>query len=230
MPYIVVVVDELADLMQVSAKTVEGAITRLAQLARATGIHLILATQRPSVDVITGVIKANFSSRISFKVASKVDSRTVLDANGAETLLGKGDFLFMKTGDPKPIRGQCCYVSDEEITQVIDFIKKQGQPEYNESVLKVQPSSGVANMDEKDEMYDEAVKVVVETNQASVTILQRRLRLGYSRAARLIDMMEQNGLVGPYAGSKGRDILVDREKWLLDNTGGVNTNATDEQQ
>ena len=136
MPYIVVVVDELADLMQVSAKTVEGAITRLAQLARATGIHLILATQRPSVDVITGVIKANFSSRISFKVASKVDSRTVLDTNGAETLLGKGDFLFMKTGEPKPIRGQCCYVSDEEINQVIDFIKKQGQPEYNESVLK----------------------------------------------------------------------------------------------
>ena len=117
MPYIVVVVDELADLMQVSAKTVEGAIARLAQLARATGIHLILATQRPSVDVITGVIKANFSSRISFKVASKVDSRTVLDTNGAETLLGKGDFLFMKTGDPKPIRGQCCFVSDEEINQ-----------------------------------------------------------------------------------------------------------------
>ena len=143
MPYIVVVVDELADLMQVSAKTVEGAIARLAQLARAAGIHLILATQRPSVDVITGVIKANFSSRISFKVASKVDSRTVLDTNGAETLLGKGDFLFMKTGDPKPTRGQCCFVSDEEINGVIDFIKKQGQPEYNESVLKPQPSAGV---------------------------------------------------------------------------------------
>src|SRR5208283_3806519 len=225
LPYIVVVVDELADLMQVSAKTVEGAIARLAQLARATGIHLILATQRPSVDVITGVIKANFSSRISFKVASKVDSRTVLDTNGAETLLGKGDFLFMRTGEPKPIRGQCCYVSDEEINQVIDFIKKQGQPEYNESVLKVQPSAGMGAMDEKDEMYDEAVRVVVETNQASVTILQRRLRLGYSRAARLIDMMELNGLVGPYAGSKGRDILVDREKWLLENTGEVNTNV-----
>ncbi|MBF0504663.1 MAG: DNA translocase FtsK [Candidatus Omnitrophica bacterium] len=230
MPYIVVVVDELADLMQVSAKSVEGAITRLAQLARATGIHLILATQRPSVDVITGVIKANFSSRISFKVASKVDSRTVLDTNGAETLLGKGDFLFMRTGDPKPIRGQCCYVSDEEISQVIDFIKKQGEPEYNDSVLKPQPSAGVGNTDEKDEMYDEAVKVVIETNQASVTILQRRLRLGYSRAARLIDMMEQNGLVGPYAGSKGRDILVDREKWLLENTGEVNTNADNGQQ
>ena len=225
MPYIVVVVDELADLMQVSAKAVEGAIARLAQLARAAGIHLILATQRPSVDVITGVIKANFSSRISFKVASKVDSRTVLDTNGAETLLGKGDFLFMKTGDTKPMRGQCCFVSDEEITRVIDFIKKQGQPEYNENVLKPAASSGMGGSDEKDEMYDEAVRVVVETNQASVTILQRRLRLGYSRAARLIDMMEQHGLVGPYAGSKARDILVDREKWLLENMGGSPSNT-----
>jgi S-DNA-T family DNA segregation ATPase FtsK/SpoIIIE len=230
MPYIVVVVDELADLMQVSAKTVEGAIARLAQLARAAGIHLILATQRPSVDVITGVIKANFSSRISFKVASKVDSRTVLDTNGAETLLGKGDFLFMKTGDPKPMRGQCCYVSDEEINQVIDFIKKQGQPEYNENVLKPQPSAGMGSNEEKDEMYDEAVRVVIETNQASVTILQRRLRLGYGRAARLIDMMEQYGIVGPYAGSKARDILVDREKWLLENMGDAKINAADGQQ
>jgi len=229
MPYIVVVVDELADLMQVSAKTVEGAIARLAQLARAAGIHLILATQRPSVDVITGVIKANFSSRISFKVASKVDSRTVLDTNGAESLLGKGDFLFMKTGDPKPIRGQCCYVSDDEINQVIDFIKKQGQPEYNENVLKPQASASGGANEEKDEMYDEAVRVVIETNQASVTILQRRLRLGYGRAARLIDMMEQYGIVGPYAGSKARDILVDREKWLIENMGEAKTNATDGQ-
>ncbi len=227
MPYIVVVVDELADLMQVSAKTVEGAITRLAQLARATGIHLILATQRPSVDVITGVIKANFPSRISFKVASKVDSRTVLDTNGAETLLGKGDFLFMRTGDPKPLRGQGCFVSDEEITRVIDFIKKQGQPEYNESVLKPAAFAGMGAMDKKDEMYDEAVRVVIETNQASVTILQRRLRLGYGRAARLVDMMEQNGIVGPYAGSKGREILVDREKWLLENVAKSNPELTE---
>ncbi|MDE2027298.1 MAG: DNA translocase FtsK [Candidatus Omnitrophica bacterium] len=230
MPYIIVVVDELADLMQTSAKAVEGAITRLAQLARAVGIHLILATQRPSVDVITGVIKANFPSRISFKVASKVDSRTVLDTNGAETLLGKGDFLFMRTGDPKPLRGQCCYVSDEEINRVIDFIKKQGQPEYNESVLKPQPAAGGGSMEEKDEMYDEAVRVVIETNQASVTILQRRLRLGYGRAARLVDMMEQNGIVGPYAGSKARDILVDREKWLLENMGEAKTDVVDGQQ
>ncbi|MDE2009785.1 MAG: DNA translocase FtsK [Candidatus Omnitrophica bacterium] len=228
MPYIVVVVDELADLMQTSAKTVEGAITRLAQLARAVGIHLILATQRPSVDVITGVIKANFPSRISFKVASKVDSRTVLDTNGAETLLGKGDFLFMRTGDPKPLRGQCCYVSDEEINSVIDFIKKQGRPEYNDTVLKSQPAAGMGSLEDKDEMYDEAVRVVIETNQASVTILQRRLRLGYGRAARLIDMMEQNGIVGPYAGSKARDILVDREKWLLESAAPDNAAAKQE--
>lgn len=225
MPYIVVVVDELADLMQVSAKSVEGAISRLAQLARAVGIHLILATQRPSVDVITGVIKANFPARMSFKVASKVDSRTVLDANGAENLLGKGDLLFMKPGDAKPTRGQCCYVSDDEINGVIAFLKEQGNPEYNDNVLKAQPAAGGGSSEEKDEMYDEAVKVVIETNQASVTILQRRLRLGYSRAARLIDMMEQNGIVGPYAGSKARDILVDREKWLLDNMGNVGSNG-----
>ncbi len=224
MPYIVVVVDELADLMQVSAKSVEGAIARLAQLARAVGIHLILATQRTSVDVITGVIKANFPARLSFKVASKVDSRTVLDANGAENLIGKGDLLFMKPGDNKPTRGQCCYVSDDEINGVIAYIKTQGNPDYNDQVLKPQANTGAGSLEDKDEMYDEAVKVVIETNQASVTILQRRLRLGYSRAARLIDMMEQYGIVGPYAGSKARDILVDREKWLLENAGSVQNN------
>ncbi|MBL8014108.1 MAG: DNA translocase FtsK, partial [Candidatus Omnitrophica bacterium] len=176
MPYIVIVVDELADLMQVSAKTIESAITRLAQLARAVGIHLILATQRPSVDVITGVIKANFPARVSFKVASKVDSRTVLDMNGAENLLGKGDLLFMKPGDAKPTRGQCSYVSDEEIRKVIDFIKPQQIPEYNDSITTQQPTGGAPNGAQEDEMYDEAVRVVIETNQASVSILQRRLR------------------------------------------------------
>ncbi len=225
MPYIVIIVDELADLMQVSAKSIEGAIARLSQLARAVGIHLILATQRPSVDVITGVIKANFPARISFKVASKVDSRTVLDANGAQDLLGKGDLLFMKPGDPKPTRGQCSYVSDEEINGVIAFIKKQGNPEYNESVLKPVAASAGGGSEDNDEMYDEAVRVVVETNQASVSVLQRRLHLGYSRAGRLIDIMEQRGIVGPYAGSKARDILVDREKWLLDNMGNTQSDA-----
>ena len=216
LPYIVIIIDELADLMQVSAKTVESAITRLAQLSRAVGIHLILATQRPSVDVITGVIKANFPARISFKVASKVDSRTVLDMNGAETLLGKGDMLFMKPGDAKPTRGQCSFVADEEVHNVIHFIKDQQKPTYDDTILTSQKSAGGAGAENKDELYDEAVRLVIETNQASVSILQRRMRLGYTRAARLIDMMEQDGLVGPYCGSKPRDILVDREEWLVE--------------
>ncbi|MEW5895095.1 MAG: DNA translocase FtsK [Candidatus Omnitrophota bacterium] len=215
MPYIVVVIDELADLMQVAAKTIESAITRLAQLSRAVGIHLILATQRPSVDVITGVIKANFPARISFKVASKIDSRTVLDMNGAETLLGKGDLLFIKPGDAKPTRGQCSFLSDEEVSRVIEFIKNQQTPDYDETILQQQSGSGPGGGEQSDELYDEAVKLVIETNQASVSILQRRMRLGYTRAARLIDMMEQGGIVGPYCGSKPRDILVNREEWLM---------------
>jgi len=215
MYYIVVVIDELADLMQICPKDVESAITRLAQLSRAVGIHLVLATQRPSVDVITGVIKANFPARISFKVASKVDSRTVLDMNGAENLIGKGDMLFLKPGEAKPIRGQCCYVSDEEIAKVIDFIKVQQQPVYKEGIINKQSKSAAGVLDEKDEIYDEAVRVVVETSQASVSGLQRRLRLGYGRAARLIDMMEQEGIVGPYSGSKARELLVNREEWLM---------------
>jgi S-DNA-T family DNA segregation ATPase FtsK/SpoIIIE len=216
MPYIVIIIDELADLMQVSAKTVESSITRLAQLSRAVGIHLILATQRPSVDVITGVIKANFPARISFKVASKVDSRTVLDMNGAENLLGKGDMLFIKPGDAKPTRGQCSFVKDDEINRVIEYIKNQQAPVYDDTVLTQQRTSGGGEGDEKDEFYDEAVRLVIETNQASVSILQRRMRLGYTRAARLIDMMEQDGIVGSYCGSKPRDILVDRDQWLLE--------------
>lgn len=217
MPYIVIIIDELADLMQVSAKSIESAITRLAQLSRAVGIHLILATQRPSVDVITGVIKANFPARVSFKVASKVDSRTVLDMNGAENLLGKGDMLFMKPGDAKPTRGQCSFVKDNEIQRVIEFIKKQQNPKYDEQIVNLQPSGQSSGSGEHDELYDEAVKLVIETNQPSVSILQRRMRLGYTRAARLIDMMEQNGIVGPYCGSKPRDLLVNREEWLLKN-------------
>ena len=217
MPYIVVIIDELADLMQVAAKTIESAITRLAQLSRAVGIHLILATQRPSVDVVTGIIKANFPARISFKVASKVDSRTVLDMNGAENLLGRGDLLFLRPGDAKPIRGQCSFVSDTEIHRVIEFIKNQQTPEYDQTILQQQNSGAMTGNDEKDELYDEALKLVLETNQASVSILQRRMRLGYTRAARLIDMMEQEGLIGPYCGSKPRDILIDREDWLLRN-------------
>ncbi|MBF0385863.1 MAG: DNA translocase FtsK [Candidatus Omnitrophica bacterium] len=215
MPYIVVIIDELADLMQVSAKTVESAITRLAQLSRAVGIHLVLATQKPIVTVITGVIKANLPARIAFNVASKVDSRTVLDMNGAETLLGKGDMLFIKPGDAKPTRGQCSYVKDDEVANVITFIREQQEPNYDESVLNHQKAAALMGGEPLDEFYDEAVKLVIETNQASVSILQRRLKLGYTRAARLIDTMEQQGVVGPYCGSKPREILVDREQWLL---------------
>jgi len=217
MPYIVVIIDELADLMQVSAKTVESSITRIAQLSRAVGIHMILATQRPSVDVITGIIKANFPARISFKVASKTDSRTVLDMNGAETLLGKGDMLFIQPGDAKPTRGQCSFVKDEEINNVIQFMKDQQAPAYDESITAQQKGSGPGGTDQQDEYYGDAVRLVIETNQASVSILQRRMRLGYTRAARLIDMMEQGGIIGPYCGSKPREILIDREQWLLDN-------------
>jgi S-DNA-T family DNA segregation ATPase FtsK/SpoIIIE len=214
MPYIVVIIDELADLMIVARDQIESAITRLAQLSRAVGIHLIMATQRPSVDVVTGVIKANFPARISFKVASKVDSRTVLDLNGADKLLGKGDMLFLRPGEAKLIRAQGTLVSDKEIEKVVDFIKEQAEPVYNEQILQEQQKSALAKNGEKDELYDEAVRVVMETNQASVSILQRRIRLGYTRAARIIDMMELDGLVGPFEGSKARRILVDREAWL----------------
>lgn len=214
LPYIVVIIDELADLMMVVRDQVESAIARLAQLSRAVGIHLVLATQRPSVDVITGVIKANFPARISFKVASKVDSRTVLDMNGADKLLGRGDLLFLEPGQAKPVRAQSSYVKDSEIENVLDFIKKQAEPVYDETILKQQEQAQLGGTMDKDELYEPARRLVIETGQASVSILQRRLRLGYTRAARLIDMMEQEGLVGPYCGSKPREILVDREKWL----------------
>lgn len=213
LPYIVVIIDELADLMNVARDQIENAITRLAQLSRAVGIHLILATQRPSVDVITGVIKANFPARISFKVASKVDSRTVLDMNGADKLLGRGDMLFLKPGESKLTRAQGSLVTDKEIEKVVDFIKSQAQPLYDEEILKDQHKSLVVN-GQKDEFYDQAVRVIMESGQASVSILQRRLRLGYTRAARIIDMMEQEGVIGPFEGSKPRKILIDREAWL----------------
>ena len=212
--YIVVVIDELADLMAVAANHIENAITRLAQLSRAVGIHLILATQRPSVDVITGVIKANFPARISFKVASKVDSRTVLDANGADKLLGKGDMLFMRPGEAKLIRAQASFLKDAEIERVVAFIKEQAEPVFEEAILKEQSRAQSLPERERDELFEEATRLIVESNQASISILQRRLMLGYARAARLIDAMEQEGIVGPYQGSKPRKIMVDRESWL----------------
>jgi S-DNA-T family DNA segregation ATPase FtsK/SpoIIIE len=220
-PYIIVIIDELADLMSVARDQIENAIQRLAQLSRAVGIHLILATQRPSVNVITGVIKANLPARISFKVASKVDSRTVLDMNGADKLLGKGDMLFLRPGESKLIRIQGSLISDKEIEKVVSFIKAQAEPIYDEEILEEQQKTILAS-GEKDELYEQAVRVIMETNQASVSILQRRMRLGYTRAARIIDMMEQEGLIGPFEGSKSRKILVDREGWLTkDRVGGV---------
>jgi len=225
LPYIVVVIDEFADLMVVARDQVENAVTRLAQLSRAVGIHLILATQRPSVDVITGVIKANLPARVSFKVASKVDSRTVRDTNGADKLLGRGDMLFSRPEDSKLIRAQGALVSDAEIERVVEFIKKQAEPVYDETIVKDQQKSG-SSSGEKDEMFDEAVRIIMECNQASVSILQRRMRLGYTRAARIIDQMEQEGLVGSYEGSKPRKILVDRQEWLEKSlTGSEETNG-----
>ena len=207
LPYIIIIIDELADLMMVAQNDVEGAITRLAQLSRAVGIHIIIATQRPSVDVITGVIKANFPARISFKVASKVDSRTVLDINGADKLLGRGDMLFVEPGASKPVRAQCSLISDKEIERITNFIKAQRPAQYVEDIVEAHKKTSFKKF-EKDEVYDEAVKLVLETRQASVSVLQRRLGLGYTRAARLIDMMEDEGIVGPYQGSKPRDIIV----------------------
>ena len=214
LPYIVVVIDELADLMMVAQDKVESNITRLAQLSRAVGIHLILATQRPSVDVITGVIKANFPARISFKVASKVDSRTVLDLNGADKLLGKGDLLFLQPGEAKLIRGQGAFVVDEEISRVAEFVSKQKAPEFHPEIDSISEGKATGAEQERDELFDDAVRVVLETGVASASTLQRRLRLGYARAARIIDQMEADRIVGPHNGSKPRDILVDRAQTL----------------
>ena len=214
LPYIVLVIDELADLMAVASNEIESAITRLAQLSRAVGIHIILATQRPSVDVITGVIKANFPARISFKVASKVDSRTVLDANGADKLLGRGDMLFMEPSVSKPTRAQSSLVSDKEIERVMDFIASQRGMEFDEGISKQQEKKSFGKSSDKDELFDDAVQLIMESGQASVSILQRRLRLSYTRAARIIDSMEAESLIGPYCGSKPREILVDREEYL----------------
>lgn len=209
LPYIVVIIDELADLMMIAQEDIENAITRLAQLSRAVGIHMILATQRPSVDVVTGVIKANFPARISFKVASKVDSRTVLDMNGADKLLGKGDMLFLEPGSPKPVRAQGTFLTDPEIEKVTNFIKSQQEPVYDNEILEQQKKSVSGRCGfEKDEFFEEAVNMVLETGQASVSMLQRRLRLGYTRAARIIDAMEEEGIIGPFRGSKPREILI----------------------
>ncbi|MEN8699520.1 DNA translocase FtsK [Bacillus infantis] len=206
LPYIVVIVDELADLMMVASSDVEDAITRLAQMARAAGIHLIIATQRPSVDVITGVIKANIPSRIAFAVSSMTDSRTILDMGGAEKLLGRGDMLFLPVGASKPVRVQGAFLSDEEVEEVVDFVISQQKAQYQEEMIPDDVPETSAEVD--DDLYEEAVELIVEMQTASVSMLQRRFRIGYTRAARLIDEMELRGIVGPYEGSKPRAVLV----------------------
>jgi DNA segregation ATPase FtsK/SpoIIIE, S-DNA-T family len=209
--FIVVVIDELADLMMVASNEVEESIARLAQMARAVGIHLILATQRPSVDVITGLIKANLPARISFRVSSKIDSRTILDGNGAEQLLGRGDMLFLPPASSRFIRLHGPYISEQESARLASYLRKQGKPTYDESITaEEKTATGEIEMD-KDDLYDEAARIVVQSGQASISYLQRRLRIGFSRAARLVDMMEMEGLVSPAAGGKPREVLVDKQ-------------------
>ena len=210
LPYIVVIVDELSDLMMVASKDVEFALTRLAQMARAAGIHLILATQRPSADVLTGTIKANFPTRISFQVSSKIDGRIIIDQGGAENLLGNGDMLFCPPGTVKLMRIQGAYISETEIARVTSFLKEQRKPEYNEEITLGDKDGESKEFDdsEYDEKYDEAVAVVTQSGQASISYVQRRLRIGYNRAARLIELMEHEGIVGPQIGAKGREVLV----------------------
>jgi S-DNA-T family DNA segregation ATPase FtsK/SpoIIIE len=211
LPFIVVVIDELADLMMVASNEVEESIARLAQMARAVGIHLILATQRPSVDVITGLIKANLPSRISFRVSSKIDSRTILDGNGAEQLLGKGDMLFLPPASSRSIRLHGPYISEQESARLASFLRKQGKPVFDDTITAEDEKTAAGGLEfEKDDLYDEAARIVVSSGQVSISYLQRKLRIGFSRAARLVDMMEAEGLVSPGAGGKPREVLVDR--------------------
>ena len=209
LPYIVVIIDELADLMVVAPGEVEDCIFRLAQMARAAGIHLVVATQRPSVDVITGTIKANIPSRIAFAVSSAVDSRTILDVSGAERLVGRGDMLYFPVGTTKPIRAQGAFIAEPEMEALIRFVSEQGQPEYSEAAMQAVEVEDVAvTREEADELFPQAVRMVVEAGQASVSLLQRKLPIGYTRAGRLIDMMEERGFIGPHEGSKPRDLRL----------------------
>ena len=222
LPQIVIVIDELADLMFVAANEVEEAIARIAQMARAAGMHLIIATQRPSADVITGIMKANIPSRIAFTVASQIESRIILDATGAEKLIGRGDMLYNPLGMSKPLRVQGCFVTTDEVEEVISFIKNNSTADYSEEVMEhidrqAESSGGGGTAgdagEEEDSMLQAAIEVVVDSGQASVSMLQRRLKLGYSRAARLVDQMEERGIVGPFEGSKPRQVLITKDQW-----------------
>ena len=239
LPSVVVVIDELADLMLVAAKEVEESICRVAQMGRAAGVHLVIATQRPSADVITGLMKANIPSRIAFAVASSLESRIILDNTGAEKLVGKGDMLYAPLGAGKPTRVQGCFISPEEIEQVVEFVKQSGEVHYSDEVIakieesiqekekssaKGGPAAAADSGDEEgDELLPAAVDVVLETGQASVSMLQRRLKLGYSRAARLVDQMEERGIVGPFEGSKPRQLLITRAQWQEMQMGGADS-------
>ena len=222
LPQIVIIIDELADLMMVAAKEVEDAICRLAQKARAAGMHLVIATQRPSVDVITGLIKANIPSRIAFAVSSQIDSRTILDMTGAEKLLGKGDMLYYPTGVSKPTRVQGTFVSDKEVEKIVDFLKKDGEAVYNEDIMESienanksdkEKETGAEVEDGTDERLEEAIGYVLEQKTASASFLQRRMKIGYARAGRLVDQMAERGIVSGYQGSKPRDVLMTKEGW-----------------
>ena len=224
MPYIVIMIDEFADLMQTASKEVEDYIARIAAKARAAGMHLLLATQRPSVDVITGVIKANIPTRIALTTSSQIDSRTIIDAAGAEKLLGRGDMLFSPVGTNKPKRVQGCFVSNEEIKDVVDFIKGDKTADYDDDIMfeierqaaveKKQKTGLAEDGPSDDPMIKEAIKVVVENGMASTSLLQRKLKLGYARAARIVDEMEERGVVGPYEGSKPRKVLITPEQLM----------------
>ncbi len=223
MPHIVIVIYELVDLMFVAAKEVEESICRIAQLARAAGMHLVIATQRPSADVITGIMKANIPSRVSFAVASALESRIILDSPGAEKLVGHGDMLYAPLGAGKPLRVQGTFIDSEEVEAVVDFVKQSSTADYDDSIIndienrsaekKPAEEEKTAAADDVDEMFDAAVDVILEMGQASVSMLQRRLKLGYSRAARLVDQMEERGIVGPFEGSKPRQILITKDQW-----------------
>jgi S-DNA-T family DNA segregation ATPase FtsK/SpoIIIE len=209
LPYVVIIIDELADLMMLASRDVEVTLTRLAQMARAAGIHLILATQRPSVDVLTGIIKANFPTRLTFQVSSKTDSRTIIDTNGAENLLGSGDMLFLPPGTAKLQRIHGAYISEDELVRITKFLRVQAKPEYDEQVTEAAAAEvGTSEEQEYDERYDDAVALITKTGQASISMIQRHLRIGYNRAARIIEVMEKEGVVGPSDGVKPREVLV----------------------
>ncbi len=221
LPYIVIIIDELADLMMVSGREVEESITRLAQMARAVGIHMVLATQRPSVDVITGLIKANFPARISFRVSSKVDSRTIIDGNGAEQLLGKGDMLFLPPGTSQLIRVHGAYVDEKEIGRIVDHIKRQGTPDYDETITQAaeETENGEGLPGRRDELFFDALRACINAKRASTSLLQRHLRIGYGRAAAILDAMVREGYIGEMDGSRARPILDKAYEALRDEDG-----------